>query len=409
MKSNNKKMGLAGAFALSSFLVGLTVSGAVYAEGEQISSVAPSSAKPIPGTSTDGDHHQLVGKQNQQGAQKAQETGKSFTPVIVDKTSEGSNKAFEGIEQRRPPEKKEPAKKPEAAKEEPKKAEEQPQQAAPVAAPPAPVQKQIIHQPARKTKETEDRENNMAKAINGLLSGWNPVGQRVEIEYKGVAQDQAAPGSAVGKAAFAASAAPAQAGQAAGPDQNRAADLKAGSILHAVVLTSVNSDEPGPVLAQIVSGPYTGSKLMGSFKATNTKEKLILTFNVMTMPQAAHSYSINGFAIDPDTGRTALQSDVDHHYLERYGTLLGASFLKGYASALKQSNTTTQVSTGAAGSISTSTTPPLNAKDKAVIALGEVGTQLAAAMQDNVKRPITVTLDAGTPIGVLMMQDISFK
>ena len=406
MKSNNKKY-----FALATFAAGLLLAGAANAGdagGASIIPVEGTKQIAVPTRSDDQVHGELVRKKNADDAKIAMQNGSSSIPTpTVQGNSTGD--PFKDINQRRPPEKKEPAKKPEAAKEEPKKAEEQPQPAAPVVAPPQ-QQKQIIHQPTRKTKETEDRENNMAKAINGLLSGWNPVGQRVEIEYKGVAQDQAAPGTAGGKAAFAASPAQAQAGQAsAGADQNRAADLKAGAILHAVVLTSVNSDEPGPVLAQIVSGPYTGSKLMGSFKATNTKEKLILTFNVMTMPQAAHSYTVNGFAIDPDTGRTALQSDVDHHYLERYGTLLGASFLKGYASALKQSNTTTQVSTGAAGSISTSTTPPLNAKDKAVIALGEVGTQLAAAMQDNVKRPITVTLDAGTPIGVLMMQDISFK
>ena len=45
------------------------------------------------------------------------------------------------------------------------------------------------------------------------------------------------------------------------------------------------------------------------------------------------TYRIDAFAIDLATARTALASDVDHHALERWGSLLAASFLEGYGNA----------------------------------------------------------------------------
>ena len=51
---------------------------------------------------------------------------------------------------------------------------------------------------------------------------------------------------------------------------------KAGDIHVAVLETGVNSDEPSPILAKIVSGPLKGTRLIGSINVTG--EKVILAF-----------------------------------------------------------------------------------------------------------------------------------
>ena len=373
----------------------------VLAQTQGVTVSGNANQRPIPGSQPDIEHRALVKQDNNNRADQAAATKGSSLPRLTADETVNTGDPFLIV---KPKETKTdvPSVKIPVQEEDKKTAKQQ----VPVVAPPQPAQQQPVVQYAKKTQETADREQKMTQSINGLLSGWNPVGQRVDIEYKGVA-NSGAQGAANGiGGAVPAIGATKQAGAQV---PSVAADLKAGNILHAVVMTAVNSDEAGPVLAQIVSGPYTGGKLMGAFKMTQTQEKLILTFNVLTMPMASHSYSINGFAVDPDTGRTALNSDVDHHYFERYGMLLGASFIKGYSSALKSSNTTSQTSTGAAGTVITQTTPPLSTKDQAIVALGDVGAALASSLQGETKRPYTVTLNPGTPIGVLMMQDVTFK
>src|SRR5690606_16466854 len=87
----------------------------------------------------------------------------------------------------------------------------------------------------------------------------------------------------------------------------------AGKIAYAQILTEANSDVPGPVLAQIASGPLSGSRVLGSF----SKETELLTIKFDTVIVDGVSIDINGSAIDPKTTLPAMATDVDHHYLAR--------------------------------------------------------------------------------------------
>ena len=82
--------------------------------------------------------------------------------------------------------------------------------------------------------------------------------------------------------------------------------IKAGTIQFAVLDTALNSDQPGtPVLAKIVSGKYRGSRLMGSF--VREKDKLVVRFSRMNIPNRATTLAINAFAISAKTAQNALQ------------------------------------------------------------------------------------------------------
>lgn len=183
--------------------------------------------------------------------------------------------------------------------------------------------------------------------------------------------------------------------------------IKMGDIMFAVVDTAVNTDEPGPILATIVTGPFKGGKLIGSFNLPGNADKMVISFNTLTMPGAPKSMSISAFAIDPNTGRTALSSETDHHYLERYGSLFASTFLEGFGNAFQSADTTIQV--GGTGGVTNTTVQNgigRSALENAVIGLATVGKAWSQVAQQNMSRPTTVQIYSGTAIGVLFTQDL---
>lgn len=184
--------------------------------------------------------------------------------------------------------------------------------------------------------------------------------------------------------------------------------VKSGDILFAVLDTSVNSDEPGPILATIVSGKLNGSKLIGSFTLPNNAEKMVINFNTMSVPGAAKTTSINAYAIDPNTARTALASHANHHYLLRYGSLFASTFLEGFGNAFQSANTTVQIGgTGGVSNTSISNGIGRTTLENAVIGLATLGKSWGQVAQQQFNTPITVTLCSGTGIGVLFTQDLA--
>ena len=126
------------------------------------------------------------------------------------------------------------------------------------------------------------------------------------------------------------------------------------------------------------------------------------------MPNEANSMGISAVAIDPDTARTALASDVDHHYLYRWGSLLASSFVQGYASAVASTNSTSTTSQGAAGTTTTTSTQAPDAKQQLFAGISAVGTKWSQIVGQNFERPITITIDQGTGIGVLITADLTY-
>lgn len=193
------------------------------------------------------------------------------------------------------------------------------------------------------------------------------------------------------------------AGQPAGPPL-----IKAGSIIFAVLDTAVNSDYPdSPVLATIVDGPFKGAKMLG--KLTTTKgvsgqlDRVSLNFSLMNLDAWSSSKAVTAFAIDPDTARTVLASQVNYHYMKRFGAIMATSFLQGYANAVNSS-----ASTSTTGIFGTSTThPQLSPSNKLLVALGQMGQTLGTATQNYINTPPTVKVDSGVSLGILFMADVS--
>ena len=140
---------------------------------------------------------------------------------------------------------------------------------------------------------------------------------------------------------------------------------------------------------------------MGKFAKTG--KKVVLQFGTISIAGVPTSLKMNAIAIDPDTKRTSMATDVDNHYFMKYGVLMAATFLKGYAQAISQQGTTTTI--GPLGNVIQTqgdlTNSQINRR-----ALGEVGSELANQTKQSAgELQPTIYVDAGTPMGLLLMDD----
>lgn len=267
---------------------------------------------------------------------------------------------------------------------------------------------------------------NAGRQLDVLLERWAPTGQTMETDFTGGNRGGVATSGSLANGSGprvnlvqsnGQQAAVAQAGglQQVAANSNqminpKLANITAGTLYAAVLTTGIDTDEPGPVLAEIVEGPFAGAKVIGTVTTGgSTASKATLSFNVITTKGAPSSAQIKAYAVNQETARTGLATDVDHHYLERYGLLFAASFMNGFGTALATAGTT--VTTAATGVITTaSQARTLNnrqdVQELGAIALGEVGKEVGKSLAQNVNRPVTVKVAPGTPIAVLFMQDV---
>ncbi len=179
--------------------------------------------------------------------------------------------------------------------------------------------------------------------------------------------------------------------------------IKAGTILFAVLDTAVDSDYPDtPVMATVVQGKFKGAKLLGKLALAKDQDRVSLNFTMLDKDDWLTTKPVTAFAMDPDTARTVLASNVNYHYMLRYGSMFASSFVTGYASAITSSGGTS--TTGIFGT--SSTNPQLSPAAKLAVGLGQVGTTLGTAMSSYFNTPATVKVNAGVGLGILFMADV---
>src|SRR3990167_6174260 len=242
----------------------------------------------------------------------------------------------------------------------------------------------------QKADEIQRLQGSMNQQANKFLVGWSNFAPQ-QLQNAPETKSESGGSNAANAASAAAAAA------LHGPI------LKAGTVLFAVIETSINSDENTPIMAHIVSGPLKGSKLLGSFSRQH--KRLLITFAMLNDPQYPNSIGINAVAIDPDTARTAISGQVDSHYMLRYGTLFAASFLQGISEGIMNQGVTSDCLFGGFGC--TLQQNPLSTNQQIAVGLGKVGQAYSQEMGQNFNRAPTVRIASGTGICVLLMGDLT--
>jgi intracellular multiplication protein IcmE len=179
----------------------------------------------------------------------------------------------------------------------------------------------------------------------------------------------------------------------------------AGTILYANLVGRANSDAPGPVVAKILQGKYAGATLIGSF--TTGRDALVIKFTKMTVGTTPDGEEINetvqidAVAVDTKHIGTPLATSVDRHLLEKLGIGLGAAFAQGFGNAVAQSNTSSVLRPD--GSYTTTSTG-LDTKQQLLSASGHALSSAGNILMDEFgRRPTTIIVDSGTPIGILFI------
>lgn len=360
----------------------------------------------IPGQSTSPEYNKKVEDQNKKQSDNALDTGKTYVPTISGSGNVNAASPLDLLEKQKAEEARKQKEEADRLAEEARQkaeADRLAQQQAPVVQPPVVVQQVVAPAPTpvKKPKYTSDDYI----LLSSLIANQAPKLPASEFNYAGQKADDKTMSATTGQQVLAQQGTTVQGQAPASLTTPQVPLIKSGEILNAVLETAVNSDEPGPILAKVISGPLKGTRLIGSMQ--NVGEKVVLQFSTANMPNLSTSVKMSGVAVDPDTTRTALASDVNHHYFLRYGVMLGAAFLQGWANAIGRQNTT--VSTSPFGG-TTVTQGDLTSGQINKQALGQVGQQLANNVsQETQNMKPTVKVDSGIAIGILMMEDLVIK
>lgn len=178
----------------------------------------------------------------------------------------------------------------------------------------------------------------------------------------------------------------------------------AGTVIYSRLIGKVDSDVQGPVLAEVLQGPFAGSRLLGAF--TFGERGVAIRFTSMTVPftedgeERVEVVPINAVAVDSKHLGSAMATDIDRHLFERVGIAFATSFLQGMGQAIARSGST--VSNGILGS--TTSYGSLNTREQLMVGAGDAaGATGRVVEQAYGNRRTTITVDADTPFGLLFL------
>jgi len=178
-------------------------------------------------------------------------------------------------------------------------------------------------------------------------------------------------------------------------------DVPPGTIRFGNLQIGVNSDAISPVKAVILQeGPLKGAELLGA-PAKISEEAVGISFTTMTVGK--QSYTIDAVALDPQTYKTHLADDVDHHTFERYFKLATAAAMEGYAEALTNQRTIRRSD----GSVETVNDGLPDGRDQALYATGKIGEKLVPKYESAFDRESTVTVNSYRDIAVMFMSGVN--
>lgn len=175
--------------------------------------------------------------------------------------------------------------------------------------------------------------------------------------------------------------------------------VPAGSILYGQILNEANSDTPGPIVAQVLSGPFSGSRMIGKFDTQN--EKIIISFDTAVINGVGTS--VDAVAIDPATTSPGLATDVDKRYFRRVFLPAAARFVEGLGQAY--SDQETQVFTS--GDVIVSQEEKLDTKEQFARGIERGASKAGDVLDQEADRlePL-IRVEAGTPVGLVLVDPI---
>lgn len=192
--------------------------------------------------------------------------------------------------------------------------------------------------------------------------------------------------------------------------------LQAGSIVPCVMISGINSDISGQVIAQVRENVYDsissryllipqGSKLLGSFsnQVAYGQKRLGVAWTRVIYPNG-YSIDLRGIPGSDVSGFSGFYDQVDNHYW----AIFGSSFVIGMITAgmqYSQNNTNPNVQVGGLG---ISTTPTIGQTISGSLGqqLGQTGSMVA---QKGLNVAPTITIRQGYMFTIMLTADVALK
>ncbi|KAB0482407.1 hypothetical protein F7Q91_03090 [Vibrio chagasii] len=126
--------------------------------------------------------------------------------------------------------------------------------------------------------------------------------------------------------------------------------FEAAEIVAAKTTLPIDSDVPGPLRVEILTGKAKKSVAFGKFELIEQAPGVALTVTSVIVDGKA--VPVKAWALSPDTELALFDDDVDHHYIQRFGGLFAGLFMSGFLESLTNTDVTvsngdTNISTGA--------------------------------------------------------------
>lgn len=177
--------------------------------------------------------------------------------------------------------------------------------------------------------------------------------------------------------------------------------LSSGMILAGEVVTLIDSDVPSPVTVRVISGHIKDSVLIGRFDLNANSKAVAIEFNRLVVPDGAE-FPVQAMAIDPFTQGGAIQGDIDHRPLQRYGPMLVSSFISGFANHATRPATT--LSNTAGGLLVTSDKPLV--KDNLIAGVGQAANAAATQFVESAPKTPRIRIYPGETVSILLLSPI---
>jgi type IV secretion system protein VirB10 len=182
-------------------------------------------------------------------------------------------------------------------------------------------------------------------------------------------------------------------------------EIKAGSVIPAILKTSINSDLPSQIITAVVrenvfdtvTGSYLlipkGSTLVGRYDSNVAygQNRLLVAWNRLIYPNGKSYNFVNGFSGADSMGRAGFEGAVDEHYWK----LFGASFVMGAI---------TGGMSYASGANNNTTNPTMG--QTVAQSIGQQAAQTGLMItQKNLNIQPTIKVDAGYKFNILISSD----
>jgi hypothetical protein len=170
---------------------------------------------------------------------------------------------------------------------------------------------------------------------------------------------------------------------------------------YGIVDIAADSDAPAPVVVTILSGPFSGATITGSFNPGYDTGSLI--FDSMSLKGHSGDIAINAVAVNPEQMSPALPAETDERYFQRVILPAAAGFISAAANSLAAPQQTVVLNNG----IATQSSPARTVKQDIGAGIGGGATAASAvinAQASAIKR--RVYLPAQQPIYIWFVKSV---